>query len=374
MRRWLGPGLLMAPQRGADLGRRMKRAFDQAFGAGCREVVLVGTDCPSMTADDLADAFSALAGHDLVLGPSLDGGYWLVGLRAPAELFGNVPWGTDAVLARTLELAEREGLSVRQLRFLADVDRPEDLQGLAPDQSAGVLRPVLSVIIPALNEASHIASAVGSARCDGAEVLVVDGGSSDDTARLAARAGARVLQCAPGRAAQMNFGARAAGATALLFLHADTVLPAGYAARVFDALSDPGVVGGSFGFLTTLGAQAMGLITRVANFRSRYLRLPYGDQGLFVRRRAFEALGDFPDLPMAEDLVFVRRLRKLGRIAVLAEPAVTSARRWRQEGVWKTTAVNNVVLAACCLGVSPRRLARVLGRGPHVGCEGPRQR
>ena len=362
VRRWLGRGQRFTPQGQGDLGARMMRTFQQAFARGCRRVVLVGTDCPDLSAGDIRDAFGALRQHDLTLGPSADGGYWLIGMARPADVFGGVPWGTSTVLSRTLALAEAGGLSVKLLRTHADVDRPEDLRRLAPGLLVTASKPFLSVVIPALNEADNVGAAIASARCDGVEIIVVDGGSSDRTAALAAQAGARVVACPPGRARQMNRGASAASAEVLLFLHADTILPADYAADVFDALSDPRVVGGAVRFKTPMNSRLMRAFTQVANFRARYLHLPYGDQALFLRRAAFDALGGFEEVPIAEDLHFVRRLGGLGRIVILPAPAVTSARRWGKHGILKTTAINNLIFAGCHLGVRPGVLAKLYRR------------
>jgi hypothetical protein len=128
---WLGMGLVVTPQGEGDLGERMERAFSRAWQEGCGRVVLVGADCPALSVEILQSAFRALADHDLVLGPAHDGGYYLLGLSRPApELFSNQPWGDGILLAATLAVARRSGLSMHLLEELADIDRPEDLQHL----------------------------------------------------------------------------------------------------------------------------------------------------------------------------------------------------------------------------------------------------
>lgn len=130
MSAWLGSDLVYRRQAGGDLGARMDRAFAGAFGAGAAAVMIIGTDCPGLTAVVLRRAWNALAGKDLVLGPARDGGYYLIGLHRPVpELFAEMPWSTGQLLARTLATAEDLGLRVAQLETLADVDRPEDLNG-----------------------------------------------------------------------------------------------------------------------------------------------------------------------------------------------------------------------------------------------------
>lgn len=221
-------------------------------------------------------------------------------------------------------------------------------------------RPGISVIIPAWNEAALIGSALENIPANGTdvEVIVVDGGSHDATVEIATRLGARVIRTDAGRARQMNAGAAAAKHEILLFLHADTRLPRGFPAMVREALQRPGVIAGAFRLRVDSGRRAMRLVERLANFRSRYLQTPYGDQALFVLACRFREMGGFADLPIMEDFELVRRLRRLGRIHVVAAAAMTSARRWERLGVLRTTLINQVVLFAYMLGVSPARIAR----------------
>jgi len=128
---WLGADLLTAPQDEGDLGERLSRSFDTARDQGFHRVVLVGADCPDLSLEILQDAFTALAGLDLVLGPARDGGYYLIGLSRPApELFRGQSWGAAGLLTATLAIAQSLGFSVQLLEELADVDRPEDLHHL----------------------------------------------------------------------------------------------------------------------------------------------------------------------------------------------------------------------------------------------------
>ncbi len=356
MRRWLGPGLVYRRQRGSDLGRRMASALQEAYAAGARRTVLIGTDVPAVRATVLGEAFEGLKRNDLVLGPTRDGGYWLIGAKRPPAVFDGVSWGTESVLDKTLGFAASHRLRVVQLEALADVDRPEDLS--LARRLFDSRRPVLSVVIPALNEAARIEAAIRSARAPGVEILLVDGGSADETAAIAARLGVRVLTSPPGRARQQNAGAARARADLLLFLHADTILPEGYAPDVFEAMLDRGSVGGAFLWRTDLDTTAMRIARWFVRLRTVYGREPWGDQALFVRRRDFEALGGFPDVPIAEDWSFVRRLRRRGRLAMVEKEVVTSARRWRRIGVARTFLINHVIVLGCRLGVSRHLLAR----------------
>jgi uncharacterized protein len=362
LRRWLGgTRMRLYPQAEGDLGRRMQRAIEAALAQGAQQVVLLGTDVPRMTIRHLAMAFDALAGHDLVLGPTRDGGYWLVGCRRPAAVFQGIAWGTSAVLEQTRASAERQGLSLSLLPPLNDIDTVADLEAWRPGYKWA--RPFLTVVIPALNEAAGIAQAVERLRAPDIEVIVADGGSRDGTARLARQAGATVIETQPGRAWQQNEGARHAGGRVLLFLHADTRLPDDFGAQVFELLMDPGTVLGAFQFKTDWDHWAMRWIERAAYVRSAHLHRPYGDQGLFLRKTVFAKVGGFPLVPIAEDLYLVRRLARMGRIALAPGTAVTSGRRWRRVGIGRTTLINALIAGGCMLGVDPRRLARLYYRG-----------
>ena len=215
----------------------------------------------------------------------------------------------------------------------------------------------LSVVIPALDEAERIADAVASARAPEVEVLVVDGGSSDDTAARAASAGARVIHAARGRAHQLEVGARAASGDALLFLHADTRLPAGYAPAALRALSDPAVAGGAFRLRFDRRTRALRWIERAARLRAALFRMPYGDQALFVRRETLLAVGGVPQVPILEDLDLARALRRRGRLVLLPQEAVTSARRYLARGPWRTALRHAAAALGWLLGVDRARLA-----------------
>ncbi len=217
----------------------------------------------------------------------------------------------------------------------------------------------ISIVIPALNEAANLAATIISARSDStAEVIVVDGGSSDATATLAESLGAVVLKTEPGRARQMNAGAQIATGEVLLFLHADTRLPEGFDHHVHRILAQPGTVAGAF--LLGLDGPQRGLrvIEWLANWRSRKLQMPYGDQAIFMRADLFREAGGFPEMPLMEDFELVRRFRRQGRIVIAPVRVVSSARRWMSLGIWRTTLINQIVIAAYLAGVSPYRIAR----------------
>jgi rSAM/selenodomain-associated transferase 2 len=219
----------------------------------------------------------------------------------------------------------------------------------------------IAVVIPAWNEEDRIAAAVACARGTepaSDEVIVVDGGSKDSTCERAREAGARVVSADLGRACQLQAGADATDADAILFVHADTRLPEGHADSIRQALRDPDVVGGAFGFRFEESGFGLRVVEWGVRMRLRFARLPYGDQGLFVRRSALAAAGGIPQVAIMEDLDLVRALQRVGTLALLPEEATTSARRYLADGIVWSVLRNTLALAARSLGVDRERIAR----------------
>lgn len=216
----------------------------------------------------------------------------------------------------------------------------------------------VSIVIPALNEAVCIAATVASLRqLRPLEVLVVDGGSTDGTAEHA-RSADRVLTSPPGRAAQMNHGAARASGDVLLFLHADCTLEAGALTAAERLLARRGVAAGCFRMRVIAGERAYRLIDLAATARVRATGIVYGDQGLFVRREVFDAVGGFPPLRFMEDVFLSRALRRRGRVVVAPQRIFVSDRRWRRVGVASQSLRNWALTALALAGVHPDRLAR----------------
>ncbi len=219
----------------------------------------------------------------------------------------------------------------------------------------------ISIIVPALNEAKSVGQTLDSVRGpayeETVELIVVDGGSEDKTQLIARAGGATVVKAARGRASQMNAGARIARGETLLFLHADTRLRRGFVEEVHRTLDLPGVAAGAFSLRIDSRGSWLRWVERAANWRSRMLQLPYGDQGFFLKAALFRSLGGFPELPLMEDFEMARRARRHGRIAISPLEAVTSARRWERVGVVRATLLNQLFLLAYLLGMPPRRMA-----------------
>jgi rSAM/selenodomain-associated transferase 2 len=220
----------------------------------------------------------------------------------------------------------------------------------------------VSIIIPALNEAGGIARCIESMRAQGAgEIIVVDGGSSDDTVAQAGGADL-VLQSPAGRAAQMNAGAARARGACLLFLHADCTLEQGALAAAEKCLARRNVIAGCFSMRVQAEGWQFRAIDWCATARVRLTGLVYGDQGLFLRRADFEALGGFPAVRFMEDVFISTELRRQGKVEVLPQRIEVSPRRWRKNGVIRQTLRNWTLTALAGAGVHPDRLARYYPR------------
>jgi rSAM/selenodomain-associated transferase 2 len=222
--------------------------------------------------------------------------------------------------------------------------------------------PSISVIIPVLNEEMTIGPALQSVlRLEPDEVLVIDGGSLDQTRELAASTGVKVFSSEPGRARQMNAGARLARGEILLFLHADTRLPESALADIRSAMQNPSILGGRFDVSLDGLGWLLKLIGAMISLRSRLSRVATGDQAIFVRREVFTRLGGYPDIPLMEDVAFSRALKRIGKVACLKSRVTTSARRWQTEGVWRTIFKMWALKSLYLFGVSPFRLKRFYG-------------
>ena len=377
-------------QQGDDLGCRLIHAIQQAFSSGADRVVVIGTDCHKLTEQQLAQAFDRLrsdlpsgnlnssetdsrdtqAGCDVVLGPAIDGGYYLIGLNLPQPLlFEGIDWGTERVLDQTKFIACEAGSRCTELSPLCDVDFPEDVLSMRderagfPDELFKIQPGRISIVVPTLNEAGQLEQTLQAIGTPGPqlEIIIVDAGSRDRSLEIAQEHGCQTFTVDRGRGAQMNAGAAVSSGQTLLFLHADTHLPSGYRACVEDCLA-AGHVAGAFRLGITGQRLGLRIVEHGANLRSRWLQMPYGDQALFMRASTFFNLGGFGRLPIMEDYELVVRLRRIGKIGLLPQRVATSGRRWLKRGILKTTAINQLCLLAYRLGISPQRIANFYRR------------
>ncbi|MFQ5598865.1 MAG: TIGR04283 family arsenosugar biosynthesis glycosyltransferase [Nitrospiria bacterium] len=244
-------------------------------------------------------------------------------------------------------------------------NRLKDLSASFPLLPAD-LEAKISLVIPVYNEAAYLAELFAHFdRFPIFEAIFIDGGSSDQTAQLLQKWAKyqtgqfrRIVSSAVrGRGNQMNEGAKMATGDILLFLHADSKLPSGAINNVREVLKRAEFVGGAFRLKIDSSHFFLGFISWMANLRSTYLGLPYGDQGYFVRREVFERLKGYKAIALMEDVDFFRRLKKMGRVALLKKVVHTSARRWDQGGYYFTSFRNLLILFSYFFGISPNRLA-----------------
>jgi rSAM/selenodomain-associated transferase 2/rSAM/selenodomain-associated transferase 1 len=339
-----------------DLGQRLTRAFARAFEEGADAVLCVGTDLVDLDERILERAFRYLEEADVVLAPTPDGGYGLIGMRAPQPtLFEDIPWSSPAVAQQTRTRVKAAGLRLLEVEGLRDVDVAADLEGAVP---------TLSILVPVLDEAPrlarNLAALMEQVRAErGVEVLVADGGSTDGSQASARDLGAEVFDTERGRGVQLADIASRARGRWLWTLHADAWPARG---AVAGALAFCRRDTHPWGICETAVADASPLLRnglRFADARARFFRLPYGDQGILVRRSVFDHHGGYAALPLMEDVLLARVFRAYGPPARIAAHLEIDGRRWRRQGVVRTTLRNWWTIARFLwLRADPEQLAR----------------
>jgi rSAM/selenodomain-associated transferase 2 len=211
-----------------------------------------------------------------------------------------------------------------------------------------------------LNEEGAIAATLDAIRIGAptAEVIAVDGGSTDRSVDLARPRCDRLIARPRGRARQMNDGAALASGDVLVFVHADTIVPPTFAADIELALDNSRIAGGRFDIAFDVRSPALDVVATMISTRSRVMRSATGDQAIFVRRKVFDRLGGYADIELCEDVDFIRRMRRVGRLACLRTPVMTSSRRWRSHGVARTIVRMWIIKSLFLAGVSPQWLKR----------------
>jgi len=211
-----------------------------------------------------------------------------------------------------------------------------------------------------LNEEGAIAATLDAIRIGAptAEVIAVDGGSTDRSVDLARPRCDRLIARPRGRARQMNDGAALASGDVLVFVHADTIVPPTFAADIELALDNSRIAGGRFDIAFDVRSPALDVVATMISTRSRVMRSATGDQAIFVRRKVFDRLGGYAEIELCEDVDFIRRMRRVGRLACLRAPVITSSRRWRSHGVARTIVRMWFIKSLFLVGVSPQWLKR----------------
>ncbi len=376
-------------QTGEGLGIRMENAISHVLELGYDKCVLIGTDIPEIQAETIRNAFDALDGNDIVVGPTTDGGYYLIGMKEVRhEAFDVKLYGIGTVYEETVSLMEKAGLTVATVDTYSDIDEREDIADLrdrlrnakAKNRTSSVkaiCRPgnsnsyeecrcpeesktrkklfrfrspdsrtmqtrvsaterfvsentSVSVIIPVYNESDTIDRMMDQLESfrDEAEIIFVDGGSTDDTAeRIGGRY--RIISSEKGRGVQMNAGAAASSGDILFFLHCDSELPPDFVEEIKRCMRTHKA--GCFG--VRFPSRNFFMLTNrlISNHRAFGRGLPFGDQGIFIDRNLFFDMGMFPEIPVMEDYEFSRRLRQRGiRPGMTKKRIVTSARRYRK--------------------------------------------
>jgi rSAM/selenodomain-associated transferase 2 len=370
-------GVEPVAQRGANLGERLANAVGDVFGrsrAGppALPLLVVGVDT-RLVRKHATDALAHLQhGIDVVFGPAVDGGYYLVAMARPQPALFDLPpqgWGGPDVLERSLAAAKAAGLTTALLAPERDLDTPDDAAALAEQdpELAPLLRrpqvgPLVSIVIPTRDEACALPHTLDHvARLPGRfDVTVVDGGSRDGTEQIAENHPGRptTLRQPGGRAAQLNAGAGAAAGDPIVFLHADTRLPH----EAYAQLTSTHAEGGNFAIRfdgDERFSKLLGAWYRV----QRRLGVYYGDSAIWLTRAAFERLGGFDtSLPIMDDYDLARRLERGHATTCLDGPVTTSARRWRELGVPRTVLSWVVIRWLFVAGIPPERLAPLYAR------------
>ena len=379
----LADGAQVIAQPAADnLGARLQYVDEQIRAAGGRRIIFIGSDSPTLSPQLLDEAAANLREVDVVLIPAMDGGVTLMGSRVPWPDLSTLPWETDTLGSALQDACRGAGMSVRIIgngydideladllrlpELLAHDDRPArrdlcawiDRQNLS-GQSLGGNDQRISVVIPVYRdyrELETLLQRLEQMQADIDDIVVVDGDAQHECELICEKFGATYITSAPNRGAQLRAGADAAKGEILWFLHADSE-PRSDAAIQIRQHVGAGNEAGYFRFrFAGKRTWYKSLLEQLINLRTR-VGIPYGDQGLFVLRSAYEKANGHAATPLFEEVSLIKTLRRDNRCAPLTAPLPVSPRRWEQDG-WLTRSLHNRWLAlAFAAGVAPEKLA-----------------
>jgi rSAM/selenodomain-associated transferase 2/rSAM/selenodomain-associated transferase 1 len=370
------PGATVIPQCKGNLGQRIQDVDQRIRERGGRNIVFIGSDAPGLTTAALANAAQALHTQNVVLAPASDGGVTLMGSSKPWPALADLPWESPQLGTALADECGSHGLSIALLPDDYDIDTRDDLLAALPaleaDQRASrqriaewVRRTIgsrhsISVVVPVLNDIPALDALLSRIAWMGNEideVIVVDGDARPECQRLCEVRGAHYLHAGACRGQQLALGAQHSTGDILWFLHADSE-PSGDAPGVIRQHVEQGFAGGYFRF-RFLGEPRWQkeLLQRLINLRTRF-GIPYGDQGLFVRREAYTKSGGFAATPLFEEVGLIRKLRQQCKFAGVRSSIGVSPRRWERDGWLKRSLHNRWLAIAFMMGVPPEKLAR----------------
>lgn len=335
-------------QIGNDIGEKMSNSFKEVFRKNYDSCLLIGTDLPEINKNHFKQAFENLKNSDIVFGPSVDGGYYLVGMNQfEKKVFEKQSYGHRDVLSNTVYSLQKEDLKISYINKLNDIDTPEDLKLLIERNANNDLFLLtetgkylnnlnkISIIIPIYNEEKTIVKLQNQLLpyINSCEIIFVDGGSTDNTLNLINKK-FTLIHSKKGRQNQMNYGALKSNGNILFFLHSDSVLPNNFLNEINSVMKKYPVA--CFGVKFPPSNFFM-LTNRVlSNFRAKYRRIIFGDQGMFIKRDLFFSQGMFPDLPIMEDYQFSLNLRKdIKKFGMAKNRILTSDRRYPKGSIPK---------------------------------------
>ncbi|WP_099203364.1 TIGR04283 family arsenosugar biosynthesis glycosyltransferase [Miniphocaeibacter massiliensis] len=344
----LGDDKIYFSQKGNDFGEKMYNAIKFVLDKNYKSCVLIGTDIPEIKKEYLENAFKGLNNKDIVFGPTKDGGYYLVGMNKPIEeAFKNQIYGKGTVLENTVFRLKNKNFKIEYVKELSDIDTIDDLRKFRnrirenrKEQKTESSKFVysnnkVSIIIPIYNEEStieYIQKQLYTFK-DKCEIIFVDGGSSDNTLNLI-DSNFTVINSEKGRANQMNLGAEKSTGDTLFFLHSDSKLPSDFLMQIKEVMKKYRV--GCFGIIFDSKNFFMFACRIISNFRAKYRRIIFGDQGIFIDRDLFFELGMYPNLPIMEDYQFSLSLRDKGfKVGITKDRINTSDRRYPKKTIQK---------------------------------------